>query len=230
MELYRLKIKLLSDATFGRGDGVAGLVDQEVEHGPYGFPFLRGRTLKGLLSEECDNIIAPFDDNNLRQYWQKVACALFGISGSGLDTIGALRVGDAVLPDDLREAVAYQIKDETLTKTEVLESLTAIRRQTAMNPNGTPDPGSLRSFRVVTRELEFSAKLHLDPNQVEIDGASISKEEMLSLLTVGALALRRLGSGRNRGRGYVRCALCNEKGDDVTEDYLSHFGKAKETA
>jgi CRISPR/Cas system CMR subunit Cmr4 (Cas7 group RAMP superfamily) len=56
MEIYHLKIKLLSDTTFGRGDGVAGLIDQEVEHDANGFPYLRGRTLKGLLSEECDNI------------------------------------------------------------------------------------------------------------------------------------------------------------------------------
>ena len=58
MPIYRLKIKLLSDTTFGRGDGVAGLIDQEVEHNPCGFPYLRGRTLKGFLSEEGDNLIA----------------------------------------------------------------------------------------------------------------------------------------------------------------------------
>lgn len=27
-----LHLKLLSDTTFGRGDGVSGLVDQEIEH------------------------------------------------------------------------------------------------------------------------------------------------------------------------------------------------------
>ena len=48
METYYLKMLLLSDTTFGRGDGVAGLIDQEVEHDPNGFPYLRGRTLKGL--------------------------------------------------------------------------------------------------------------------------------------------------------------------------------------
>ena len=72
MPVYTLKIKLLSDTTFGRGDGVAGLVDQEVEHDPYGFPYLRGRTLKGLLSEECDNLIAIL--TNYRSYWETVAC------------------------------------------------------------------------------------------------------------------------------------------------------------
>lgn len=32
MTTLELHLKLLSDATFGRGDGVAGLVDAEVEH------------------------------------------------------------------------------------------------------------------------------------------------------------------------------------------------------
>lgn len=82
---YMLKIELLSDTTFGRGDGIAGLIDQEVEHDPYGFPYLRGRTLKGLLSEECDNLISTLRD--YQSSWETVACDLFGTSGSTLDTI-----------------------------------------------------------------------------------------------------------------------------------------------
>ena len=37
MTRYILKIKLESEAAFGRGDGVAGLVDAEVQHDDYGF-------------------------------------------------------------------------------------------------------------------------------------------------------------------------------------------------
>jgi hypothetical protein len=55
--LYTLRFELLSDTTFGRGDGVAGWVDQEVEHDADGLPFLHGRTLKGLLREEGVNIL-----------------------------------------------------------------------------------------------------------------------------------------------------------------------------
>ncbi|MHC5770603.1 MAG: hypothetical protein ACYTXI_34485 [Nostoc sp.] len=44
-----------------------------------------------------------------------------------------MHVGDACLPDDLREAVTFQIKKKTLTKIEVLDSLTTIRRQTAIH-------------------------------------------------------------------------------------------------
>ena len=217
MPIYRLKIKLLSDTTFGRGDGVAGLIDQEVEHDPFGFPYLRGRTLKGLLSEESDNLMAML--TNHRPSWERVACDLFGTLGSTIGTMGAVHVGDACLPEDLRQAVDFQINDEkSLTKTEVLDSLTTIRRQTSIDSqSGTPDEGSLRSFRVVLRDLCFTADLIFE---------KIPSDEMLSLIAVGSLALRRLGSGRNRGRGYVQCTLHDDaSSDDITHHYANYFGQ-----
>jgi len=219
--IYKLKIKLLSDTTFGRGDGVAGLIDQEVEHDKYGFPYLRGRTLKGLLSEECDNLINVLPDESQKNYWENIACKLFGIPGSKLETIAAMHVGDACLPDDLRQVVVYEIDSEQLTNQDVLSSLTTIRRQTAINhENGVAEKGSLRSFRVVIRKLEFQAEL-LFENQ--------PNEGMLSLLSVGTLALRRLGSGRNRGRGHVCCSLHDANEKNITHQYLELFGKVLET-
>ncbi len=219
--IFKLKIKLLSDTTFGRGDGVAGLIDQEVEQDKYGFPYLRGRTLKGLLSEECDNLITILPENNQKNYWANIACKLFGIPGSKLETIAAMHVGDACLPDDLRQAVAYEIDNEQLTNQDVLSSLTTIRRQTAIDwENGIADEGSLRSFRVVIRELEFQADLLFETQP---------SDEMLSLLAVGTLALRRLGSGRNRGRGHVSCTLHDTDGNEITQRDLKLFGKVGET-
>jgi RAMP superfamily len=216
MTIYKLKIKLLSDTTFGRGDGVAGLIDQEVEHDSFGFPYLRGRTLKGLLSEECDNLIAVLTDE-CKPDWEEIVGKLFGRLGSTRGTMGIVHVGDACLPEDLRQAVAFQIDKKTLTKTEVLDSLTAIRRQTSIQPeSGTPDKGSLRSFRVVLRDLCFTSDLIFEkPPQ----------GETLSLLAVGALALRWVGSGRNRGRGHVQCTLNDEAGNEITREYADRFGK-----
>ena len=113
MSIYELQvhIKLLSDTTFGRGDGVAGLVDQEVEHDFYGFPYLRGRTLKGLLSEECDNLIVWLK-GEVFLHWKEIRNKLFGVSGSVIETISIMHVGDACLPDKLREAVGIQIEKE----------------------------------------------------------------------------------------------------------------------
>ncbi|GAA6618073.1 RAMP superfamily CRISPR-associated protein [Scytonema sp. NUACC26] len=219
MIVYKLKIKLLSDTTFGRGDGVAGLVDQEVEHDNYGFPYLRGRTLKGLLSEECDNLIAVLLPDDIRQHWELVASRLFGNPGSTLNTIAQMHVGDACLPEDLRQVVAHQMKrrDNNLNRVDILESLTTMRRQTAIDPKtGTPDKKSLRSSRVILRELEFTAHLSFE---VQPD------DDALTLLSVGGLALRRVGSGRNRGRGYVQCRLFDTTDTEITGNFLHRFGK-----
>lgn len=216
MRIYHLKIKLLSDTTFGRGDGVAGLLDQEVEYDPNGFPYLRGRTLKGLLSEECDNLVAVLPPET-REHWQQIAADLFGSPGSTLETVGKIHLGDACLPADLREAVAQQLKtDNDLKPINILESLTTIRRQTAINSKeGTPEEHSLRSARVIIRHLEFTAPLYFQTSPTD---------EMLSLLVAGTWALRRIGSGRNRGRGHVQCRLFNQ-GQEIGQDYLQRFGK-----
>jgi CRISPR/Cas system CSM-associated protein Csm3 (group 7 of RAMP superfamily) len=224
MSEYQLKLQLLSDATFGRGDGVAGIIDQEVEQDQYGFPFLRGRTLKGLLREECENLIAVLPTSE-SAYWGAIAAHLFGTPGSDLAGIAKMQVGDACLPDDLRQAVAAQINQEQrqspigrkpLTATAILESLTTLRRQTAINSvTGSANDRSLRTHRVILRSLDFTANLDLQANDAKLP-------DYLSLLANGVLALRRVGSGRNRGRGHVRCTLWHNS-TDITHQYCDHL-------
>jgi hypothetical protein len=216
MNKYKLKIKLLSDTTFGRGDGVAGIIDQEVEHDSYGLPYLRGRTLKGLLSEECDNLIHTLTDN--QKYWRDLTCKLFGISGSGLNIMAAVHIGDARLPSDLQQAVAHAIQENNLTSQQILSSLTSIRKQTAISAEtGVAEAKSLRSARVVIRDLDFTSDLLFETETVE--------EDMLTLLAVSTLSLRHLGSGRNRGRGHVQCTLHDVEGNDITQNYIHRFGQ-----
>ena len=109
-KLY-LKVTLNSDATFGRGEGVAGLVDEEVEHDEFGFPYLRGRTLKGLLVEEVANLLyaLKLQENTCYNDWVTAADNLFGKSGTMTDETGILRVSDARLPKLLRDMVRFQV-------------------------------------------------------------------------------------------------------------------------
>lgn len=227
MSNYILKIKLLSDTTFGRGDGVAGLVDQEVEHDSYGFPYLRGRTLKGLLSEECDNLIVLLPAPE-RQYWIDIRKALFGEPGSTNGVMGQMHIGDACLPENLRTAVAQQQRQNEFkfpSREDVLASLTTIRRQTAIDPkDGTPVDRSLRSARVVIRELCFSSLLLFD---TELSEDSEEFQDMLALLEVGTLALRRIGSGRNRGRGHVQSSLHGSNDKNITTKHIDRFGRSR---
>lgn len=224
METYLLRITLLSDTTFGRGDGLAGLVDQEVEHDAFGFPYLRGRTIKGLLSEECDAIVAHLRESTS---WNAALRRLFGSAGSTHSEVSHWHIGDAQLPEDLRQAIATQQMSRSLTSTRVLDSLmvldslTAIRRQTAIDAStGTPEEGSLRAARVVQRNLVFTSRLQVN----------VVHDDDLKLLAAGVLALRRLGAGRNRGRGRVQCAVyeldAQEQAQDITREQFAAFERA----
>jgi len=82
MITYQLKFTLLSDATFGRGDGVAGLVDVEVQHDEYGLPFLGGRALKGILRDVCNDILYSLTLQGKESDWIESAKNLFGHPGS----------------------------------------------------------------------------------------------------------------------------------------------------
>jgi plasmid stabilization system protein ParE len=223
-EQLQLEVTLLSDATFGRGDGVAGLIDAEVEHDEYGLPSLRGRTIKGLLVEECANLLYALGAQTTNQAkeahsaLERAAQSLFGDPGSTTDTMGRLRVGTARLPDKFRQAISSELEREepTLTKEEVLAALTAIRRQAAVSvTTGAPLKNSLRSMRVVLRETVFVAPLMLE----EGDDAKVER----ALLAACALGLRRGGTGRNRGRGRLACRLLDASGSDLTADCFADF-------
>jgi hypothetical protein len=196
MELYWLRFQLLSDATFGRGEGLAGVVDQEVDHDALGLPYLRGRNLKGLLNEECANLLYALDQ---APRWAQAAQRLWGGPGSQTVDAARLHVGDAQLPVDLRLAVEHEVQAERLHPMDVLESLTTIRRQTAVDElSGAPDDGTLRAMRVVLRKAEFEAPLTFTVT---------SERDDRLLLAACVLALRRAGTGRNRGRGRLLASL-----------------------
>ena len=215
--IYTIHFRLASDATFGRGDGVAGIVDREVEHDQYGLPYLRGRTLKGLLREEADNLLYALSamEKNVAA-WETVRDSLFGQGGSLAETTAVLRWGHAQLPEGLRQAVIQSLKgqDNPLGRQEVLHSLTALRRQTAVDPTGLPADGSLRTMRVILRQTPFVSVCTANKKLEHVEEG---------FLAAAVLGLRRAGTGRNRGRGLLADTdLCKES-QSILQDAYNHF-------
>jgi hypothetical protein len=210
----RIKLSLLSAATFGRGDGLAGLVDREIEHDANGFPFLRGKTLKGLLAESAENIVFALETLQGRSGWRAAKDDLFGVEGSQVKTKGRLHLGDAQLPEALRAEVKTALEKEELTPEEVLYSLTGIRRQTSINEHGAPDHATLRSMRVLLPGVMLEAPLSFEGDL---------NDKQKQLLAAAVRDLRHAGTGRNRGRGWVKAEL-----DDAstTEKLFAAFKEA----
>jgi len=212
MQPKTINLTLKSAATFGRGDGVAGLVDREIEHDTHGFPFLRGKTLKGLLVESAENVVYALEKLQGRSGWMSAKEHLFGTGGRGLEERGILHIGDAQLPAALRSAVIRAPSE--WKPVEVLDSLTGIRRQTAVNEFGAPEHASLRSMRVLLPGITLEAPL------------SFAKEptpQELQLLAAAVLDFRRAGTGRNRGRGWLRAELDSP---EATQEWFKTFMEA----
>lgn len=194
----RLRLTIETAATFGSGQGVPGLIDWDVEHDDNGFPYLRGRTLKGLLAESAEGLVFALALQG-QEGWRGVKDTLFGRPGRGLAEQGILAVGDAQLPAALQ--ALFQKERQTYRPADVLDSLTTVRRQTAMNPNGGPLRGTLRAMRVLLPGVTLEALLRFQRPP---------EDKELALLAAAALDWRRAGTGRNRGRGRLTAVINDE--------------------
>jgi hypothetical protein len=214
---YWLRFQLLSAATFGSGAGVPGLIDQEVTLDEDGCPYLHGRTLKGLLDEASADILHGLGASAKVDVapWISAADTLFGYPGSDLPAQGVLHVGHARLPEDLRTVIAEAIADRQWTPAQVTHSLTGVRRQTALEVDGSPDAHTLRSIRVILRETPFEARLDLERKLEPAEKG---------LLAASVKGLRRAGTARNRGRGLLSARLeGSQNGDMASSWFVNHF-------
>jgi hypothetical protein len=201
-----LRITLTSAATFSGGFGVPGLIDRDVERDDDGFPYLRGRALKGLLAEAAENVVFALALQG-KPAWRAEKEILFGRPGRGraagdpaAPEQGILLFGDAVLPLALRQALRQARKAESarFSPAAVLNSLTDVRRQTAINPDGGPDQSTLRATRVLLPGVILEAPLTFSRRP---------SERQRALLAAAVLDWRRAGTARNRGRGQLRAEL-----------------------
>lgn len=219
MSNYLLQITLRSDTAMGRGDGVAGLVDAEVQHDAFGCPYLGGRTLKGLLREECINLLYALSKSQKMALWKSAATRLFGEPGSATTGHSLLQISDATLPDELRQAVVAEVNAKRITRTQVLDSLTAIRYQTAVDAESeAPKQESLRAIRVVVRNTVLIAHLYLEDTMDETQ-----RQRDLALLAACVKALRLAGTGRNRGVGEIRAQLLDAQSTPIPDTVFDYF-------
>jgi hypothetical protein len=208
----RLTVELLSDTTFGRGEGTAGAVDVEVDHDAFGLPFVHGTVLRGLLRDAWLSMRRQFPE------LAEAARQVLGTDGDLADS-AILRVGVGRLPEEVRAWVRYAVEraEEPLRPEQVLQTLTAVRRQTAQSRlTGAAEETSPRSSRVVLRGLTFEAPL---------TWLAAPGPQHLQCLALCALAVRHAGLGRNRGRGFVRLAL---DGDEAGTRQAAGLGGGKQ--
>ena len=197
MHNYTLEITLLSDTTFNMGAGISGVVDAEIQHDELGLPTISGRAIKGLLVNECSELLYALGEG---KDWSDIATQLFGIRGETLGgEMGKLHISDATIAPDLVESLRSQ---KTLSRLEIIDSLTDVRRQTAMNVYGAPKDESLRANRVLIKGITLYASLNFTKKPADPERA---------LLAACVLSMRQAGLGRNRGKGKIRVRITDRR-------------------
>ena len=189
-------IELITDTTFSRGEGTAGVVDVEVEHDNLGMPFLGGKTLRGLLRDAWLSMAACFPEPEL----SIAASRVHGPVGD-MSEVSILRIGDVVIEEGIRQWIrSAQMRNQyPLTAAKTLAALTDIRHQTAEERHtGAPAKTTLRASRVIIRGLQLEAPL------LWMEAPSSHDVRCLALSVLGT---RHAGLGRNRGRGHIQISL-----------------------
>lgn len=203
MSKYQIKIELLSETILGSGESVAGYLDLDILYDELGLPFFKGKTLKGRLREEAENIVRLQKE----LFNKKQINDLFG----EVDSIEDAKVGfsNASVSENIKKA----IKLSGLRAADIVDSLTDIRSFTSIGDNGVANEGSLRQIRVINKGLKLYSEITLRNE--------LSEDEFL-LLGLSVLALKHIGLMCSRGKGMVKCSLL-ENDIDISDKVLEQL-------
>ena len=183
----KLNIELFSGTSFASSDGQSVLLDTELLHDPdTGLPFISGKGIHGLLRDAW---------LSMREHFPELESAAMRILGDeNKQESGVVHISNAFPP--VVNSVSEAIKKGRLQTAQVLNSLTEVRVQTAIDrQTASAKENSLRSSRVLLREVPLIAKLTWFETPNEFD---------LKVFRMCTSAIRNIGLKRNRGRGAVR--------------------------
>ncbi|MFD3687921.1 hypothetical protein ACFWTE_24255 [Nocardiopsis sp. NPDC058631] len=199
----RIVVRLASPALFVGASADGTGADTDVVTDGHGLPYLPRHRLAARLRAGAAGALAVAPE-------LAGACGeVFGRGRShGADRM--LRVGHAVLDDDVRSAVVRALAGRgepvrTTLRRAVTDAYTALESGTGVGPDGAPEPGRLRTNRVLLPGLALSSAL---------TWATAPGEEHWRLLARACLATTRIGLRATRGRGRVDVRLSGADGDD----------------
>lgn len=204
MKDLKIEIELLSETIFGNGQQAGISVNIDILKDKYGIPYFKGKTFKGKLREEVDQIAEILD-------MKESVSRLFGKEGSEDNKL--LRFSDCKLNKNIINNLIYGIKDNQFTKEDIISGLTDIRTFTKLSSNGVAEDGSLRSARVIKKGLKFYCN---------ITTVKELTDEEKGLLACGISALKNIGGMESRGKGQVKCRLI-EDNKDMTYSYINEL-------
>lgn len=216
--MLQIKLSNISALMLGSGTGQGSYIDGDIILDDNGLPVFPGRRLKGLLRESAMEVLEMLHQAGFGDSFAEDILEI--VFGSG-DIPAGIRVDNLYLVDNKSEEyrnviewIAYLKAKHRgfITKEAIINALTSIRQQTAVSEEGCAKQGSLRTVRVLQANQEFFGAIEILNED--------RYQEIVALLALACSNLRRVGSGRNRGWGEVKCCLYDDRGEDQNKRVL----------
>ncbi len=200
------KIEVRTPLLLGSGSAFGSQVDTDISFDDYGIPTFPARRFKGLLRESALEVSEMCQLSRISAGYQKEIDECFGSIGLK----SQLLISDLVPQDynEIRQWLEWSFtkKGIKLTKEAVLEAVTSVRQQTAIDHySGVAKDDSLRSLRVLEPGLVFVGEMNLEKET----------ESRMTIIGLAMANLRFAGLRRNRGFGGINCTAVDNGSVDL---------------
>jgi len=192
MSRYKIKALIKSGAIFGSGKS-KGQIHEDSQYDEDGFIYYNGKTFKGMLRKSGEFIVDSYKSieelkgKELEESFIKLFGSRFGEGRKE----GILRFSNLEVSDEVKSHF------KNLPSDEVLELMTEVNSFIRIGENGVTEESSLRSIRVVKKDMVFWCEL----GELSI---STEEEKLLALIVKNT---RALGMNLSKGRGEVEMNL-----------------------
>lgn len=205
----------------GSGTGRGSLIDADIVFDDYGLPYFPAKRLKGLLRESAIEVLEMLEQAGLKQFTDLNIENIFGSP----TCMPSIRVHN-LYPEDYEECkkylrYIYSSFNDFINREKIINSLTYITQQTAINEEGVAKKGSLRTNRVLRNNFTFQGEIEILSTEW--------REEIEMILALACLNLKRAGTSRNRGWGEISCSLISDEGKDLKEKAIKNLTTGKIT-
>lgn len=189
----RLVMELKSDALPGCGEGLAGIIDTDINYDQWGLPYIPSKRVKGILREAAEELADAAQLSGEKTLAHSPA-EIFGEPGRERGT--TFKIADGRLENHglLQRLLRYGRDDSDgagiFSKEAVLDQFSYFRSQTAINALGVARENSLRTSRVLKKGMTFYFDLEIPDN---------CRDDLETICRV----TRRFGINRTRGLGEI---------------------------
>ena len=205
-QAVKIELTFLSDWHIGTGGGIPGIADRSILRDAEGFPYIPGRTLRGIFRDAHEKLFSlPHLKENILS-----PVEVWGARQQDKDTSGfrqgRWQVSNGVLNKQLRDQLLQASPD---VRHIWLDEFTFIVPRIALNPRKRVRENHLAFIEMGRKGLTFTFTLS------RLDNSPFDEKERY-LLRLLSLFVQRLGGTRRRGKGRVKLSISLDKNRQET--------------